>query len=108
MGTVLYILGGYFLPFVVYSAVMLLWVPFVAKYIPSKPLEDKDFMIQPKKWSDQDIEVCTSDMISTDEDSQSSLNDETQIDETDVPKKQINPFKLVWELCKNKVKHLCY
>ena len=42
LGTVLYIIGGYFLPFLVYSVIMLLCVPFVAKIIPDKPMEHAD------------------------------------------------------------------
>lgn len=42
IGTILYIIGGYFLPFVVYSSVMLMSIPFVARIIPSKPIEDEE------------------------------------------------------------------
>ena len=93
IGTVLYIIGGYFLPFVVYSAVMLLCVPFVAKYIPMRPLEDKEFILKNGKCSEED-----------------TPKEPTDIEQYDISvtpaikhKRIINPFKLVWKLIKNRV-----
>lgn len=95
IGTVLYIIGGYFLPFVVYSAVMLLCVPFVAKYIPMRPLEDKEFILKNGKCSEDDTHKDPSDIEHHDVSA-------TPIIKT---KRIINPFKLVWKLIKNKVSH---
>lgn len=60
-------------------------------------------MIQPEKCYDKDEEIGINSIESNNQDSNDNLNEETQIDETDMPKRRINPFKLVWELCKNKV-----
>lgn len=104
IGTVLYIIGGYFLPFVVYSSVMLLCVPFVARYIPVNPLEDKDFILQTEKCSDDDIEMSKKDQNITDKNNNGNENAEAQAPPTIKTKRKINPFKLVWRLFKNKVR----
>ena len=50
----LYIAGGYFLPFIVYSMMMLVLAPFAVWMIPSKPKEDSP---QPKDQSESDSEL---------------------------------------------------
>jgi hypothetical protein len=60
-------------------------------------------MIQPEKCCNKDVEIGINSIEANNQDSNDNLNDETQIDETDMPKRRINPFKLVWDLCKNKV-----
>lgn len=42
LGTLLYMLGGYFLPFIVYSVFMVCITPFVVKLIPSKTVKAKN------------------------------------------------------------------
>lgn len=101
MGTVLYIAGGYFLPFVVYSSVMLLAVPFTAKLIPSKPLEDRGDAKYSDKSSDEDIEIGEEDKqhVSTGEDLSTSRTSGS----AQHIRRKLNPFKLVWKLLTNKV-----
>lgn len=101
VGTLLYIAGGYFLPFLVYSGVMLLAVPFTAKLIPSRPLEDKGDGKYSDKSSDEDIE------IGEDEKNNASTGEDFSEGQTSgsarIVKRKINPFKLVWHLLSNKV-----
>lgn len=100
------------MPFLVYSVVMLLCVPFVAKFIPSKPLEDKDFLNKGEKASD-DLEGQTSKNESEMKDGEIMPKEETSAQNVTV-RRRINPFKLVWRLLKNKVsdwafwiRHIC-
>lgn len=104
VGTIFYIIGGYFLPFLTYSVVMLLCVPFVAKFIPSKPLEDKDFLNNADKASDEDLEGQNSKNQSDMKDGEIMPKEETSA-QTVTVRRRINPFKLVWRLLKNKVSH---
>ena len=106
VGTVLYIIGGYFLPFLVYSTIMLLCVPFVAKFIPSKPLEDKDFLNNGEKASDDDVEMQNS-KNQTEMKNGEQEPKEASSTPTVTVRRRINPFKLVWRLLKNKVRP-CY
>jgi hypothetical protein len=101
VGTILYIIGGYFLPFIVYSGFMLLVVPFAARLIPSKPLEDKNESGFSDKNSDEDAESAedledhhTTSNISVDK------KDETVQDSN---KKKVIPLFLVWKLLVNPV-----
>lgn len=68
LGTVLYIVGGYFLPFLVYSVIMLVCVPFVAKVIPAKPMEDTASVPKNPSASGDDIELGESKNSSEDKD----------------------------------------
>lgn len=101
VGTVLYIIGGYFLPFLVYSIIMLLLVPFGAKLIPSKPLEEKGNSKHSDKSSDEDLEIG--------EGSEHIYDKGVTVAEIKTEnvhatiKRKINPFKLVWTLLSNKV-----
>lgn len=101
VGTILYIMGGYFLPFIVYSGFMLLVVPFAARLIPSKPLNDGSGSGFSDKNSDEDAE-STEDL----EDHHTNAN--VSIDKKDetVPKskpKRVIPLLLVWKLLFNPV-----
>lgn len=101
LGTVLYIIGGYFLPFLVYSVIMLLCIPFVARVIPAKPMEDTEPVHKSEKNSDEDIELGesknTSGMKSL------GMKSETVGNFKISKSKRINPFKLIWRLLSNKV-----
>lgn len=89
------------MPFLVYSIVMLAVVPFGAKLIPSKPLEDKKSTVSEEKNSDE-RNFGIEDL----EEGETTTNDDDNVFEAgNQPKKRINPFKLVWSLLKNKV---CY
>eukprot|EP00345_Euplotes_harpa_P000049 CAMPEP_0168317924 /NCGR_PEP_ID=MMETSP0213-20121227/171_1 /TAXON_ID=151035 /ORGANISM="Euplotes harpa, Strain FSP1.4" /LENGTH=245 /DNA_ID=CAMNT_0008318889 /DNA_START=14 /DNA_END=751 /DNA_ORIENTATION=+ len=63
IGTILYIIGGYFLPFVVFSTFMLAVTPFVAKIIPSKASHEESKIMTKRDGADSqhDIEECVED-----------------------------------------------
>mmetsp|Transcript_1262 Transcript_1262/g.1409 ORF Transcript_1262/g.1409 Transcript_1262/m.1409 type:complete len:393 (-) Transcript_1262:53-1231(-) len=102
VGTVLYIIGGYFLPFLVYSILMLACSLYVLQFIPNKVLDEADSLPHSEKSSDEDIEIGEA------KNSSSAQNDEmhdqdTVTKPTIIKRKNINPFKLVWRLLKNKI-----
>lgn len=99
-------MGGYFLPFIVYSSVMLLAVPFTAKLIPSKPLEDKSEGKYSDKSSDEDVEIGENGKpISTGTENLSGSATSATLPKI---RAKINPFKLIWQLLTNKVSILLY
>lgn len=101
VGTILYIVGGYFLPFLVYSSFMLLVVPFAAKLIPSKPMKDQSESGYSDKNSDEDAE-STEDL----EDHHTTENISVDKKVETVPKtkqKKVIPLLLVWKLLVNPV-----
>jgi len=97
LGTVLYIIGGYFFPFIVYSCIMLLCIPFVARYIPASPIKDLENSNLSEKGSDEDIEIGEKKRPSFGE-------EETVTNPITYKKRKINPFKLIWRLLSNKVR----
>ena len=102
IGTCLYIAGGYFLPFLVYSIVMLSVVPFGAKLIPNKPLEDKPSNKSDDKNSDED-NMSVGD-IENGKARESTADEDNPFEQASAKTKtSINPFKLVWSLLRNKV-----
>lgn len=84
------------MPFVVYGSVMLLVIPFAAKFIPSRPLEERDIAKYSDKSSDEDIDIGddTKDYPNID----SSLEEGKPVQITLNTRRRINPFKLVWAL----------
>ena len=101
IGTVLYIIGGYFLPFLVYSITMLLCIPFIMRFIPSKPMEETDNINKGEKVSDEDIEIGEIKNSSRKDTKVDSANTVTK--PTIIKRRKINPFKYVWRLISNKV-----
>jgi MFS family permease len=100
IGTVLYIIGGYFLPFLVYSIVMLCVVPFGARLIPSKPAVSESMTNQTDNPNADDIEI----QVGKDGDSAKVTASSTEIAAgTSHKVKNINPFKIVWRLLKNRI-----
>lgn len=98
IGTVLYIIGGYFLPFLVYSAVMLLVVPLSATLVPSKPLEEAPKGYTDKN-SDEDLE------IGGDNSNYISNNEMTKLEKTD--SKDTKPVSKVKDAPLNKIQVMC-
>lgn len=81
---------------------MLVLTPFVAKIIPSQPAEETLLKETTDKAND-DIEIQT-------ENRNKSIQNMTPISNSlsqpsSQKKKGINPFKIVWRLMKNKVRH---
>lgn len=101
IGTILYIIGGYFLPFLVYGSVMLLVTPFAARLIPSRPLDDSAAAKYWEKSSDEETDFGddTKDYSNND----ISLEEGNTVKPTVNKRKRINPFKLIWALLCNKV-----
>eukprot|EP00344_Euplotes_crassus_P005699 CAMPEP_0196995348 /NCGR_PEP_ID=MMETSP1380-20130617/1481_1 /TAXON_ID=5936 /ORGANISM="Euplotes crassus, Strain CT5" /LENGTH=246 /DNA_ID=CAMNT_0042411001 /DNA_START=9 /DNA_END=746 /DNA_ORIENTATION=+ len=93
VGTVLYIIGGYFLPFLVYSVIMLLCIPFVARIIPAKPMEQES-NTKNERNIDGDIELGESNHSSGIQ--TLGMKSETGSKFKIVNNSRINPFKLVW------------
>ena len=107
IGTVLYIIGGYFLPFLLYSIIMLLCIPFVAKFIPSKPMEEMEIMKQGEKNSDEDIEIGEIKNSSSGKKAELDSH-ETVTKPTTIKRRKINPFKYIWRLLSNKVRDVTF
>jgi len=104
IGTVLYIIGGYFLPFLVYSIFMLVLVPFGAKLIPDKPAAVKATNNNTNKICDDDLEIK---IEGYDEHNKANVKNDSHIQNSNSTKhRRINPFKIVYRLFKNKVREL--
>jgi len=102
IGTLIYIAGGYFMPFLVYSALMLMLAPFGAKLIPSKPADHKPVNNDETKMNNEDRSL-RSDL----EQERSSIviyTPEFQLNANwSIRKRSMNPFKIVYQLLKNQV-----
>jgi hypothetical protein len=105
VGTVLYIIGGYFLPFLCYAVFMLAITPFAARLIPSKPAMAKTMVEQTEKNCEDDVEIKIADETVTDQVKAVAM---TTGQPKPIKKKGINPFKIVYRLMKNKVSIIVY
>lgn len=96
-GTMLYIVGGYFLPFIVYWCLMLVFAPFAAWMIPPKAQED---LHTPIDQSENDSEIW--------EEVDQSSNSYGTIHKWESPAKTNNtprviPVTFIWSLITNTV-----
>lgn len=100
-GTLLYVMGGYFLPFLVYSTIMLLAVPFTAQLIPSKPLKNKEETGLSDKHSDDEVEFDQEDDENPDNTTATVKRNSAA---PQVPRrKRVIPLLLVWKLLVNPI-----
>lgn len=99
IGTLLYMVGGYMLPYCVYAFFMLCMIPFGVKLIPSRPPAPK--LREPPMGDDENLDAEA--MMSGD-----THDTELRTLENDEPRpsknqrKKMNPFKLVYHLLKNR------